>query len=62
MPKNRQKENKGNNLMKNSAILLLIVTVMIATVSVSAVCQWMDAAATMAVTDKNGDERIDREE
>jgi hypothetical protein len=62
MPKNRQKENKGNNLMKNSAILLLIVTVMIATVSVSAVGQWMDAAATMAVTDKNGDERIDREE
>jgi len=48
--------------MKNSAILLLIVTVMIATVSVSAVGQWMDAAATMAVTDKNGDERIDREE
>ena len=48
--------------MKNSAILLLIVTVMIATVSVSAAGQRMDAAATMAITDKNGDERIDREE
>ena len=48
--------------MKNSAILLLIVTVMIATVSASAAGQRMDAAATMAITDKNGDERIDREE
>ena len=48
--------------MKNSAILLLIITVIIATVSVSVAGQRMDAATTMAITDKNGDERIDREE
>ena len=48
--------------MKNSAILLLIVAVLIAAVSASAASQRMNAAATMAITDKNGDKRIDREE
>jgi Ca2+-binding EF-hand superfamily protein len=48
--------------MKHSAILLLLAAVVIATPSLNAADQRMGAAATMAITDKNGDDRIDREE
>ena len=48
--------------MKYSAILLLAAAVVIAASSLGATDQRMDAAATMAITDKNGDDRIDREE
>jgi Ca2+-binding EF-hand superfamily protein len=48
--------------MKYSAILLLAAAVVMTTFSLSAAGQTMDAAATMATADKNGDDRIDLEE
>jgi Ca2+-binding EF-hand superfamily protein len=48
--------------MKNSAIFFFIIGVMVATASLGVTSQRMDTAATMAIADKNGDSRIDREE
>jgi len=48
--------------MKKVALWLLIVPVMISDAAFSADISRMDAAATMAISDKNGDNRIDREE
>lgn len=48
--------------MKKIALWLLIVAVMISDAAFSADISRMDAAATMTVSDKNGDNRIDREE
>jgi len=48
--------------MKNVALLLLVISLITPTASFGAANQRMDATTTMAITDKNGDERIDREE
>jgi Ca2+-binding EF-hand superfamily protein len=48
--------------MKNLALLLLVISLITPTASFGAASQRMDATSTMAITDKNGDERIDREE
>jgi Ca2+-binding EF-hand superfamily protein len=48
--------------MKNLALWLLIVAVLISSAAFGADISRMDAAATMAISDKNGDNRIDREE
>ncbi len=48
--------------MKKVTLWLLLISVIIATAAFSADIQRMDAAATLAITDKNDDNRIDREE
>ena len=48
--------------MKNIALWLFIVTVMIAAAAYGAEIDRMDANATMALSDKNQDGRLDREE
>jgi len=48
--------------MKNVALLLLVISLITPTASFGAANQRMDATTTMAIADKNGDERIDREE
>ena len=48
--------------MKNLALWLIIVSVVISSNAFGADISRMDAAATMAISDKNGDNRIDREE
>ena len=48
--------------MKKATFLLLIISVIIAAAAFGADISRMDAAATMAISDKNDDNRIDREE
>lgn len=48
--------------MKKVTLWLLIISLMISTAAFGADIQRMDAAATLAISDKNGDNRIDREE
>ena len=48
--------------MKKAALWLFIVTVMISTAAFGADIDRMDAAATLAIADKNKNDRIDREE
>jgi len=48
--------------MKKTALWLFILTAMVSTPVFSAGVDRMDAAATVALSDKNGDSRIDREE
>ncbi len=48
--------------MKKVTLWLLIISVVTATAAFCADVPRLDAAATMAISDKNGDHRIDREE
>ena len=48
--------------MKKVALWLFIVTVMVSTAALGAEIDRMDAAATMKMSDKNGDGHLDREE
>ena len=48
--------------MKKTALWLIILTAMVSTPVFSAGVDRMDAVATVALSDKNGDGRIDREE
>jgi len=48
--------------MKRLILLLLITTSAISTAAVGGDVAHMDAAATLAISDKNNDNRIDREE
>ncbi len=48
--------------MKKVALWLSIITAVISTAAFAADSARMDAAATLAVSDKNSDQRIDREE
>ncbi len=48
--------------MKKVTLWLLLISVIIATGAFSADTQRMDAAETLTITDKNDDNRIDREE
>jgi Ca2+-binding EF-hand superfamily protein len=48
--------------MKKVALWILIVSVMISGAALGADSSQMDAAATMAISEKNGDNRIDRGE
>jgi Ca2+-binding EF-hand superfamily protein len=48
--------------MKKTGLCLLIITLMISTAAFAADVDRMDAAATLAISDKNDDHRIDREE
>jgi Ca2+-binding EF-hand superfamily protein len=48
--------------MKKTALWLIILAAMVSTPVVAADVDRMDAAATVALSDKNGDGRLDREE
>ena len=53
--------SKGNHSMKNATLCLLILSAAIST-AFGADNMRMDTAGTLAISDKNGDDRIDREE
>jgi Ca2+-binding EF-hand superfamily protein len=48
--------------MKKATFWFLIIAAMISTAAFGAEIEHMNAAATLAISDKNGDKRIDREE
>jgi hypothetical protein len=54
--------SKGDVLMKIVTLSLLIILVMLSTTAFGGDIYEMDAAATLAITDKNGDHRIDLKE
>jgi Ca2+-binding EF-hand superfamily protein len=54
--------SKGENSMKKAAIWLLCISALISTAAFGADVDHMNAAEVMAISDKNHDGRLDREE
>jgi Ca2+-binding EF-hand superfamily protein len=54
--------SKGDYFMKKTALWVLIIAAMMSTTAFGAETQRMGADATMAISDKNGDNRIDLQE